>query len=67
MVAKDVNGKSIPIPGLIVNDIQGARRFARSIQRKTEATSRSSRFDSSNFKIEEHLEGLANENIKLDL
>jgi len=67
MVAKDINGKSIPIPGLIVNDIQGARRFARSIQRKTEATSRSSRFDPTNFKIEEHLEGLAAENIKLDL
>jgi uncharacterized protein (TIGR00369 family) len=67
MVAKDINGKSIPIPGLIVNDIQGARRYARSIQRKTEATSRSSRFDPTNFKIEEHLAGLATENIKLDL
>ena len=67
MVAKDINGKSIPVPGLIVNDIQGARRYARSIQRKTEATSRSSRFDPANFKIEEHLAGLATENIKLDL
>ncbi|MDP5230001.1 MAG: acyl-CoA thioesterase [Cellulophaga sp.] len=67
MVAKDINGKSMPIPGLIVNDVQGARRFARSIQRKTEASSRSSRFDSSNFKLEDHLASLENQNIQLEL
>lgn len=67
MVAKDINGKSMEIPGLIVNDVQGARRFARSIQRKTEASSRSSRFDSSNFKLEDHLASLENQNIQLEL
>lgn len=67
MVSKDINGKSIPVPGLLVNDVQGVRRFARSIQRKSEASSRTSRFDSSNFKVEEYLEGLAKENIQVEL
>jgi len=67
MVAKDINGKSIPVPGLIVEDAQGVRRFARSIQRKSEASSRSSRFEASNFKINEHLASLEGQNIKLEL
>lgn len=67
MVAKDLDGKSMPVPGLIVNDIQGARRFARSIQRKTEASSRSSRFDSTNFKLEDHLASLKDQNIQLEI
>jgi acyl-CoA hydrolase len=67
MVAKDIDGKSKPIPGLIVEDIQGVRRFARSMQRKSEASSRSTRFYSANFKIDEHLESLESENVKLVL
>lgn len=67
MVSKDINGKSMPVPGLLVTDVQGVRRFARSIQRKSEASSRTSRFDSSNFKVEEYLEGLAKENIHVEL
>tara|TARA_R110000796_G_scaffold252631_3_gene389392 strand:- start:50682 stop:51224 length:543 start_codon:yes stop_codon:yes gene_type:complete len=67
MVAKDIDGKSLPVPGLLVEDIQGVRRFARSIQRKSEAFSRSSRFDASNFKINDHLSSLEDQNIKLEL
>lgn len=67
MVAKDIDGKNLPIPGLIVEDVQGVRRFARSIQRKSEASSRSTRFYASNFKIDEHLASLATENIKIEL
>ncbi len=67
MVAKDLNGKSMAVPGLIVTDVQGVRRFARSIQRKSEASSRSSKFDAANFKMEEHLIPLKSENIKLEI
>ncbi len=67
MVAKDAEGKSIPVPGLIVVDKQGIRRFARSIQRKEQASSRSTLFDASKFKMEAHLESLGKENIKIRL
>ena len=30
MVAKDGNGKNVPVPGLIIKDHQGVRRFSRS-------------------------------------
>ena len=38
MVAKDEDGKSIPIPGLILENEQGVRRFARSKKRKEKST-----------------------------
>lgn len=67
MVAKDANGKNVKIPGLILETEQGVRRFARSIQRKAEASSRSNRFESSKFIIAEHLEHLKDENAMLKL
>jgi len=67
MVAKDTEGRNIPVPGLIIEDEQGVRRFARSIQRKKQAMSRNSQFESSQFKIMEHLKDLENENVKLNL
>lgn len=67
MVAKDTNGKNIPVPGLLLTDKQGVRRFARSIQRKNEATLRNTKFTSSQFQLEEHLEALKTENVTLEL
>ncbi|NJB72015.1 acyl-CoA hydrolase [Saonia flava] len=67
MVAKDEKGKNIPIPGLLIQDEQGIRRFARSKQRKEEAFSRDTQFDESKFKAEEHLELLKKENLKIVL
>ncbi|MGB6152510.1 MAG: acyl-CoA thioesterase [Pricia sp.] len=67
MVAKDVSGKSIEIPGLILENEQAVRRFARSKQRKQEAFSRDTRFEASKFKMEEHIEQLKDENIRIDL
>lgn len=67
MVAKDIDGKSKPVPGLIIDDAQGVRRYARSMQRKSEASSRSTRFYAANFKMEEHLASLDGENVKLEL
>ncbi len=67
MVAKDEQGKGMTIPGLLVENEQGVRRFARSKRRKEEAFSRDTQFDSSKFKIEEYMEFLEGENIKLGL
>jgi uncharacterized protein (TIGR00369 family) len=67
MVAKDIDGKSLKVPGLVIEDVQSVRRFARSIQRKSEASSRTSRFDASNFKVDDYLENLKSENVKLEL
>lgn len=67
MVAKGENGKNAAIPGLIVDSKQGVRRFSRSIRRKEQTKKRSSRFESSKFKMDEHLPLLENQNIKLNL
>ncbi len=67
MVAKDAHGNSVPVPGLLIEDRQGIRRFARSIERKEQSTARSTRFDPSSFKIDDYLESLKWENLQLNL
>lgn len=67
MVAKDENGKSTPVPGLIVKGEQGIRRFARSKIRKEEAFQRDTHFDEATFDPKEHLGLLEQENVKIDL
>jgi len=66
MVAKDENGKNAKIPGLILDTEQSIRRFARSIARQEQAKKRTSRFKSSEFKIDEHIELLKTQNAKLE-
>ena len=67
MVAKDENGKNVAVPGLIVKDKQGVRRFSRSIRRKEQARKRGSKFNASKFKAAEYLEQLNDENVKIEL
>lgn len=67
MVAKDENGQSVPIPGLLVTDEQGVRRFARSKYRKESAFKRDTKFDESNFDVKDFLETLKSENCKVNL
>ncbi len=67
MVAKDAQGNSTTVPGLILENEQAVRRFARSKQRKEEAFSRDTQFDESKFKLDEHLKKLTDENVKVDL
>lgn len=67
MVAKDENGKNVTVPGLILDSVQSVRRFARSIARQEQARSRSSRFNSSDFKIEEHIDLVRTQNAKIEL
>lgn len=67
MVAKGADGKNVPVPGLIVSDDQGIRRFARSKYRKMEAQERDTKFESKTFDAKEYIKELQNENIKIIL
>lgn len=67
MVAKDKDGNSVPVPGLILNTKESVRRFARSIDRQKQAKIRGKNFNPREFKIEQYLELLADYNAKIDL
>ncbi|WP_238857820.1 acyl-CoA thioesterase [Poritiphilus flavus] len=67
MVAKDEKGKSVPVPGLILTDQQGVRRFARSKIRKQQAFKRSTEFEESKFDHHAYLPELEGENVRLNL
>ncbi|MEO1484270.1 MAG: acyl-CoA thioesterase [Bacteroidota bacterium] len=67
MVAKDEQGNNVEVPGLVVKDKTGLRRFARSKERKLSAFDRDSKYNSEKFKVNEYLDFLDGENVKLDL
>ncbi|NHF59384.1 acyl-CoA thioesterase [Flavobacteriaceae bacterium TP-CH-4] len=67
MVAKDENGNSSPVPGLLVQDEHGIRRFARSKFRKEAAFRRDTQFDENHFNIKQYMGSLKTENIKIEL
>ncbi|MDO6760057.1 acyl-CoA thioesterase [Tamlana sp. 2_MG-2023] len=67
MVAKDENGNNVKVPGLILDNVQSIRRFARSIARQEQAKTRNSQFKSSEFKFEDHLEFLESQNAQVEL
>ena len=66
MVAKGEDGENKPVPGLILKTKQDIRRFARSKERKQSAFKRDSKYESNNFKVNEYLEFLEGENVKMD-
>ena len=67
MVAKDEHGKSVAVPGLLIQDEHGIRRFTRSKFRKEAALRRDTKFDEANFKPKAHVELLKKENVKIAL
>ncbi len=67
MVAKDNNGQSIPVPGLIIDSLDDVRRFARSLRRQEQGKMRVKRFTDQEFVLEEHLKALEGHNVKIDL
>jgi hypothetical protein len=66
MVAKDDNGKSTPVAGLILTSKAEIRRFARSIIRQQESKNRTSRFDKNTFKIDDYLPYFEESNSKIE-
>ncbi len=67
MVAKDEDGKSAKVPGLILDSEEGIRRFVRSIRRIEQGKVRVKRFTDAEFKLDEHLKYLKGRNLQLNL
>lgn len=67
MVAKDDNGKSVPVPGIVLETKNDIRRFSRSVVRQKQGKSRTSQFSSKLFVMEDYLDLLKNCNVKVEL
>ncbi len=67
MVARDGEGNSVSVPGLILNNEHTVRRFVRSAHRQKQGKERRAQFKKDSFKLDEHLESLNDYNIKLEL
>tara|TARA_R110000787_G_scaffold277170_1_gene386350 strand:- start:8512 stop:9057 length:546 start_codon:yes stop_codon:yes gene_type:complete len=67
MVAKDEEGKSSSVPGIILTNKQEIRRFTRSVIRQQEAKNRTSRFSSEIFNAEDYMDLLKKQNVKIEL
>lgn len=65
MVAKDDNGKNVLVPGLILDTMDDARRYVRSIRQQEHARSRDERFRPENFSLADHLKDLQDRNAEL--
>ncbi len=66
MVAKDEDGYNVPVPGLILDTIDSARHFARSIRHQEQARKRDMTFKPENFKLEDYISDLEKHNNVLD-
>ena len=66
MVAKDDNGRNVNVPGLIINNAEGVRRYVRSIWRYDEAKQRKAQFNEQTFKSEDYVKLLKEHNVKLE-
>lgn len=67
MVAKDSEGNSAPVPGIILTDKDEVRRFVRTMVRKMDGQKRKSRFSSEAFNISEYQHLLDDSNSKLEM
>lgn len=67
MVAKDQNGQSVDVPGLILENDQDIRRFVKSIKRAKMKQRRKKEFHETDFSSEEYMHLLEDHKVKLDL
>jgi uncharacterized protein (TIGR00369 family) len=67
MVAKDDEGKSVEVPGLIVDDDLEVRRFLKAIKRIEMKKKRQDEFDSEDFIPHNYLKDLEDYNVKIEL
>ena len=65
MVAKDEDGNSMKVPGLILSSKEGIRRFARSVERQRQTNLRNENFKPSEFEVQDYLELLKGHNLDL--
>jgi len=67
MVAKDEDGNSVKVPGLIVNSMETVRRFARAVDRQQGSQMREESFSAEEFDVEEYADLLIGHNLDLQL
>ncbi|MFV0565080.1 MAG: acyl-CoA thioesterase [Flavobacteriaceae bacterium] len=67
MVAKDKNGKNMPVPGIILNTADSVRRFARSVERQEQSKHRTSKFLPEKFNANDYIEIIKTHNAKIVL
>jgi uncharacterized protein (TIGR00369 family) len=65
MVAKDENGKSLPVPGLILENDEDIRRFVKSIKRTKMKKKRKKEFHETDFSSKEYLHLMEDQNVKI--
>jgi uncharacterized protein (TIGR00369 family) len=67
MVAKDDDGVSVPVPGLILDSEESIRRFARSVRRQNQARTRKENFHETGFKSADYIKMIEGLNAKIQL
>ena len=67
MVAKNKDGKSVAVPGIILNTEDSVRRFARSVNYQKQAKLSREHYKETVFKLEEHLQKIENQNASIEL
>lgn len=67
MVAKDIDGNNVSVPGLILDDEENVRRFTRSVRRKQQLAKRNAQFLEEEFALQDHLHLLLGENVKVEM
>jgi len=65
MVAKDENGKSASVPGLILKTDNDKRRFLKCLRRIEERKLKDKEFTAAEFKAENYMEELKKHNVKI--
>lgn len=67
MVAKDENGNSTPVPGLILSNLEDVRRFYDALRRINSKKERLAKENSFDYSSKEALKNLQNYNTKLEM
>ena len=67
MIAKNLEGKTVKVPGLIIEDTNGLRRYLRSIEHIKMRNERKMEFSAKNFITDNYEELLKAYNVKLEL
>lgn len=65
MVAKNEKGEKMPVPGLILDDVESIRRFSRSIKHQEQRRIRGNLFKSEDFRVDEYIKRLEGQNAQI--
>lgn len=67
MVAKDESGKSVAVPGLILENDHDVRRFVKSMKRLKMKIKRKKEFNETDFSSEEYMHLMDDHNVKVEI